>query len=301
MNSPKLLYLAGATASGKTDLAIRLAQHFKTEIISCDSRQFYKEMKIGTAVPSANELAQVPHHYIQHLTIHAPYSVGDFKRDALELLPSLFKKSEVVIMVGGSGMYADALMYGLDEFPETDPNIRLQLTRIYQQEGIDVLQDLLKQHDIQHYNRVDKMNPHRVIRALEVTLSSGKPYSSFLGQKIAPSFFKAKTIVIDWERQALYDRINKRVDQMVALGLEEEARLLYPNKALNALQTVGYSEWFAHFDGKWDKEIAINEIKKNTRRYAKRQTTWFRRAKDALRIEGGVAPHESIKTIEAWI
>ena len=298
MKQPKLLYIAGPTASGKTSLAIALAKHFKTEIISCDSRQFYREMNIGTAVPTAEELKQVPHHFVQHLSIHDPYSVGDYTRDALALLPQLFQAHEVVIMVGGSGMYADAVMYGLDEFPEVDPAIRPQLTAIYQQEGIEVLQDLLREHDIRHYHIVDKQNPHRLIRALEISLSAGKPYSSFLGKKQIPDFFTSKTVVIDWEREQLYKRINQRVDLMVEAGLEEEARGLLEHQQLNALQTVGYREWF---NGQWDREKAIEEIKKNSRRYAKRQTTWFRRSTEALRITGGEELTKSVEKIAAWI
>ena len=298
MKQPKLLYIAGPTASGKTSLAIALAKHFKTEIISCDSRQFYREMNIGTAVPTAEELKQVPHHFVQHLSIHDPYSVGDYTRDALALLPQLFQAHEVVIMVGGSGMYADAVMYGLDEFPEVDPAIRPQLTAIYQQEGIEVLQDLLREHDIRHYHIVDKQNPHRLIRALEISLSAGKPYSSFLGKKQIPDFFTAKTVVIDWEREQLYKRINQRVDLMVEAGLEEEARGLLEHQQLNALQTVGYREWF---NVQWDREKAIEEIKKNSRRYAKRQTTWFRRSTEALRITGGEELTKNVEQIAAWI
>lgn len=301
MKQPKLLYIAGPTASGKTSLAIALAKHFKTEIISCDSRQFYREMNIGTAVPTAEELKQVPHHFVQHLSIHDPYSVGDYTRDALALLPQLFQEHEVVIMVGGSGMYADAVMYGLDEFPEVDPAIRPQLTAIYQQEGIEVLQDLLREHDIRHYHIVDKQNPHRLIRALEISLSAGKPYSSFLGKKQIPDFFTAKTVVIDWEREQLYERINQRVDLMVEAGLEEEARGLLEHQQLNALLTVGYREWFSHFNGQWDREKAIEEIKKNSRRYAKRQTTWFRRSTEALRIAGGEELTKSVEKIAGWI
>ena len=297
MKTSKLLYVAGPTASGKTDLAIALAQHFNTEIVSCDSRQFYQEMHIGTAVPSDAELEQVPHHFIQHRSIEADYSIGDFRREALEKLKNLFQEHQTIIMVGGSGLYADAVMQGLDEFPETDPVIRPQLTAIYQQEGIEILQDLLREHDLKHYHAVDKNNPHRLIRALEICLSSGKPYSSFLGKKTAPDFFNSQTIVIDWERDALYDRINQRVDRMVEQGLKAEAKGLYAQKTLNALQTVGYREWFAHFDGKWDEATAIEEIKKNSRRYAKRQSTWFRRYPEAIRVKGGESPSEIIRTL----
>jgi len=297
MKTSKLLYIAGPTASGKTELAIAMAKHLNTEIVSCDSRQFYQEMHIGTAVPSEAELAEAPHHYIQHRSITADYTVGDFQREAIEKLKELFQQHETVIMVGGSGLYADAVMQGLDEFPEPDPAIRPQLTAIYQQEGIEILQDLLREHDLKHYHVVDKNNPHRLIRALEICLSSGKPYSSFLGKKTKPSFFESQTIVIDWDRDALYNRINQRVDLMVEKGLKSEAEGLYSQKTLNALQTVGYREWFTHFDGKWDEATAIEEIKKNSRRYAKRQSTWFRRYSEAKRIKGGEAARKIIPTL----
>ena len=297
MNKPQLIYIAGPTASGKTALAIALAKHFKTEILSCDSRQFYKEMSIGTAVPSEEELDTVPHHFIQQLSVTANYSVGDYRTDALALLRKLFKKNQTVIMVGGSGLYADAVIKGLDEFPEVDPAIRPQLMAIFQQEGIEILQDLLRQHDIRHYQRVDRNNPHRLIRALEISISSGKPYSSFIGKRQAPDFFDNQTIVIDWERHELYKRINSRVDLMMSAGLEEEAKLLYPQQELNALQTVGYRELFVHFNGGYDLETAINEIKKNTRRYAKRQVTWFRKYENAIRFEGGALVKDLIKLL----
>ena len=242
MNSKRLLYVAGPTASGKTSLAIALAEHFDTEILSCDSRQFYKEMSIGTAVPRPEELAAVPHHFIQQLSIHEPYSVGAFQREALDCLESLFKTKDTVILVGGSGLYADALIDGLDHFPEVDPAFRKQLNNQLEQEGIEVLATRLKKVDPAYHLKVDLGNPHRLIRALQISLSSGLPYSSFLGNKKAPTFFKTQKIVLQWDRPILYERINKRVDQMVAAGLETEARSLYPNKDVNALQTVGYRE-----------------------------------------------------------
>ena len=287
MNSKRLLYVAGPTASGKTALAIALAKHFDTEIVSCDSRQFYKEMTLGTAVPNSEELAAAPHHFIQQRSIREPYSVGDFQREALKTLKKLFKTKDTVILVGGSGMYADALIDGLDVFPEIDPQIRLDLNAKLHSEGIEALSWQLKKLDLTYYEKVDLGNPHRLIRALEVCLESGLPYSSFLGNKKAPDFFTTKKIVIQWKRQTLYQRINQRVDQIVTAGLEEEAQKLYPNKNENALQTVGYREWFIHFDGTTDKATAIEEIKKNTRRYAKRQITWFKRYSDAVLVEGG--------------
>lgn len=286
MNSKRLLYVAGPTASGKTALAIALAQKFKTEIISCDSRQFYKEMTIGTAVPETNELAAVPHHFIQQRSIHKPYNVGAFQREALAVLKRLFKTKNTVILVGGSGMYADALIEGLDVFPDVNPQIRIGLKKQLEKEGLDKLAEKLKELDPGYHQKVDLGNPQRIIRALEVSIASGLPYSSFLGNKKAPDFFTTKKIVIQWERQSLYDRINKRVDLMVDAGLEEEVRNLYTHREINALQTVGYREWFSHFDGAFDRTTAIEEIKKNTRRYAKRQTTWFKRYTDAILVQG---------------
>ena len=297
MNSKLLLYVAGPTASGKTALAITLAKHFDTEIVSCDSRQFYKEMTLGTAVPNSEELAAAPHHFIQQRSIREPYSVGDFQREALKTLKTLFKTKDTVILVGGSGMYADALIDGLDVFPEIDPQIRLDLNAKLHDEGIEVLSGQLKKLDLTYYENVDLGNPHRLIRALEVCLESGLPYSSFLGNKKAPDFFTTKKIVIQWKRQTLYQRINLRVDQIVAAGLEEEARKLYLNKNENALQTIGYREWFIHFDGTTDKATAIEEIKKNTRRYAKRQITWFKRYSDAVLVEGGGSVEEVLENL----
>ena len=295
MNSKRLLYVAGPTASGKTPLAIALAQHFDTEIISCDSRQFYKEMSIGTAVPNSEELAAVKHHFIQQRSIHQPYSIGAFQREALDNLKTLFKTKETVILVGGSGLYADALIDGLDHFPEVDPAFREQLNNQLEHDGIEALATRLKDIDPAYHQKVDHGNPHRLIRALEICLSSGLPYSSFLGNKKAPTFFKSQKIILQWDRSILYERINKRVDQMVAAGLEAEAQSLYPNKDVNALQTVGYREWFAHFDGIFDRTTTLEEIKKNTRRYAKRQTTWFKRYQDALLLPGGISVENILK------
>ena len=299
MDSKRLLYVAGPTASGKTSLAIALAQHFDTEIISCDSRQFYKEMSIGTAVPNSEELAAAKHHFIQQRSIHQPYSIGDFQREALDSLKTLFKTKDTVILVGGSGLYADALIDGLDHFPEVDPAFREQLNNQLEHDGIEALATRLKDIDPAYHQKVDLGNPHRLIRALEICLSSGLPYSSFLGNKKAPTFFKSQKIILQWDRSILYERINKRVDQMVAAGLEAEAQSLYPNKDVNALQTVGYREWFAHFDGIFDRTTTLEEIKKNTRRYAKRQTTWFKRYQDALLVPGGSSVSDVLKKFNA--
>ena len=297
MNSKRLLYIAGPTASGKTSLAIALARHFNTEIISCDSRQFFKEMSIGTAVPSPKELAAATHHFIQQRSIHEPYSVGIFQREALDCLQTLFKTKDTVILVGGSGLYADALIDGLDHFPEVDPVFRNQLNNQLIEEGIETLVALLKTVDPVSHQKIDLGNPHRLIRALEVCLSSGLPYSSFLGNKKAPKFFKTQKIVIQWDRPILYERINQRVDQMVAAGLEAEARSLHPSKDVNALQTVGYREWFSYFDEILDRKNTLEEIKKNTRRYAKRQMTWFKRYQDALWVPGGCPVEDVLKRL----
>lgn len=272
-----LISVVGATAIGKTALSIRLAQHFNTEIISCDSRQFFKEMEIGTAVPSKEEQEAATHHFIQHISIFEPYNVGQFEKDALERLDTLFEKHKVVIMVGGSGLYADAVTKGLDSFPKVDPSIRERLQKQLEEEGIAVLQKRLLELDPVYYERVALENPHRLIRALEICIGSGQPYSSFLKNSEANRNFKTIKIGLTAERPILYDRINRRVDLMMEAGLLEEAKQLYKHKELNALQTVGYRELFEYLDGNFSLEFAISEIKKNTRRFAKRQGTWYRK------------------------
>ena len=279
-NKKILLTVVGPTAIGKTSLAIDLALHFGTEIISCDSRQFFKEMSIGTAVPSSEELAQVKHHFIQHKSIFDTYSVGDFDRDAITLLKELFKQHNVVIMVGGSGLYADTVVYGLDDFPEVSPEIRNELNELYQKQGITYLQTRLKDLDPIQYTQMDVQNPQRMMRALEVCIASGKPYSSFLNKKETLRDFTNITIGLTAEREVVYNRINERLELMLENGLLIEAQTLFPHKKLNALQTVGYRELFNFFEGKTSLDFAIEEIKKNTRRFAKRQYTWFHKNKD---------------------
>ena len=274
-----LLTIVGPTAIGKTRMAIALATHFGTEILSCDSRQFFKELRIGTAVPSAEELAQVPHHFIQHKSIFESYSVGDFERDAIALLDKLFKKHDVVVMVGGSGLYAKAIIDGLDDFPEVDEVIRQELNEAYAQKGIGYLQELLKTLDEVQYNQMDVQNPQRLIRALEVCRASGKPYSSFLQRKEKQRDFTSVQIGLTADRTEVYERINKRVDMMLEEGLLIEAQDMMPYKHLNALQTVGYKELFSFFEGECSFEAAIEAIKMNTRRFAKRQFTWFQKDK----------------------
>ena len=279
-NKKILLTVVGPTAIGKTSLAIDLALHFGTEIISCDSRQFFKEMSIGTAVPSSEELAQVKHHFIQHKSIFDTYSVGDFERDAITLLKELFKQHNVVIMVGGSGLYADTVVYGLDDFPEVSPEIRNELNELYQKQGITYLQTRLKDLDPIQYTQIDVQNPQRMMRALEVCIASGKPYSSFLNKKETLRDFTNITIGLTAEREVVYNRINERVELMLENGLLIEAQTLFPHKKLNALQTVGYRELFDFLEGKTSLDFAVEEIKKNTRRFAKRQYTWFHKNKD---------------------
>ena len=274
-----LLTIVGPTAIGKTRMAIALATHFGTEILSCDSRQFFKELRIGTAVPSAEELAQVPHHFIQHKSIFESYSVGDFERDVIALLDKLFKKHDVVVMVGGSGLYAKAIIDGLDDFPEVDEVIRQELNEAYAQKGIEYLQELLKTLDEVQYNQMDVQNPQRLIRALEVCRASGKPYSSFLQRKEKQRDFTSVQIGLTADRTEVYERINKRVDMMLEEGLLIEAQNMMPYKHLNALQTVGYKELFSFFEGECSFEAAIEAIKMNTRRFAKRQFTWFQKDK----------------------
>ena len=270
-----LLSVVGPTAIGKTRMAIALAQHFGTEIISCDSRQFFKELSIGTAVPSPDELAQAKHHFIQHKSIFEPYSVGDFERDAISLLNTLFRTHDVVVMVGGSGLYANAVLSGLDDFPETDEQIRKELNAQYKAEGIVFLQQKLKALDPVQYEKIDTNNPQRMIRALEVCMVAGKPYSSFLNKKETVRDFESIQVGLTAGREVLYNRIDERVEQMLEAGLLIEAQDMFWHKELNALQTVGYKELFAFFEGKTSFGFAIEEIKKNTRRFAKRQFTWF--------------------------
>lgn len=282
MSTKTLIYIAGPTGVGKTKTAIALAKAFDTEIISCDSRQFYKEMKIGTAVPTEEELAAVPHHFIQSKSIEEAYTVADFEKEAMASIEELFDKKDTLIMVGGSGMYADAVMFGMDEFPEVPQEVRNQIRLFYETHGLQGLQELLREKDPKYYTRVDINNPVRLLRALEVCIASDQPYSSFLGQERPARSFVSKMIILHCPRTVLYDKINARVDKMMKDGLEEEAKALIPFKDHAALRTVGYKELFPYFEGKCSLEEAINEIKKNSRRYAKRQITWFKKYDNAL-------------------
>ena len=282
MSTKTLIYIAGPTGVGKTKLSLEIAKLFDTDIISCDSRQFYKEMNIGTAVPTSEELNEVQHHLIQHKSIHDKYTVGDFEKEAIQTLDFLFKKKDFVIMVGGSGMYADSLMFGLDSFPKISPEIRNQIELFYKSHGLKGLQELLLKKDPKYYTRVDIKNPTRLIRAIEVCIASEKPYSSFLGKEKKPRNFVSKMVILHRPRKDLYERINHRVDQMIEVGLIKEAQKLLPNKDLSPLKTVGYKELFPCFEGKEAIQDGASKIKKNTRRYAKRQITWFKKYNNAL-------------------
>lgn len=272
-----VITIVGPTAIGKTALSIELAKHFNSDIISCDSRQFYKEMTIGTAVPEANELAAAQHHFIQNRSIFEEYNVGAFEKDALTKLDKLFIKNPIQVVVGGSGLYIDAVLKGLDYFPEIDPQIRTNLNTILKNKGIENLQNQLKELDIETYNSIKIDNPQRLIRALEVCIGSGIAYSTFKNKPKSPRKFHSIKIGLKADREIVYNRINIRVDLMIKNGLIEEAKSLYNHKHLNALQTVGYRELFSYFDENFTKEFAISEIKKNTRRFAKRQETWFKK------------------------
>ena len=299
--SKSLITVIGPTAIGKTALAVSLAKHFQTEIISSDSRQFYKEMSIGTAVPTVEEQQGIPHHFVQHINVTTSYSVGDFEAEALQKIETLFSIRDNLILVGGSGLYTDAVLKGLDVFPEVDPSIRKELNQTLQEKGIAPLQARLEELDPEYYQMVDRQNPHRLIRALEVSLSSGKPYSSFLGQPKPSRPFQSIVVGLETERDILYQRINRRVDRMMDNGLLEEAKGLLPYKEYNALQTVGYQELFTFLEGKCSLETAVEEIKKNTRRFAKRQLTWYRKTEDALWFDFETAHHEIADAIERKI
>jgi len=281
-NQNTLITIVGPTAIGKTALSIQLANAFNASIISCDSRQFFKEMTIGTAVPKPNELAAAKHYFIQNRSVFDSYNVGEFERDTLKKLEALFKENSIQIMVGGSGLYVDAVLNGLDYFPEVDPKIREALLLKLEKEGIEVLQKQLKELDLETYKLIAIDNPHRIMRALEVCIGSGIPYSTFKNKPKKQRNFNNIKIGLNADREIIYNRINQRVDAMINNGLIEEAKTLYAHKELNALQTVGYRELFSFFDGNFTQEFAISEIKKNSRRFAKRQLTWFKRDKNIL-------------------
>ena len=274
-----LISIVGPTGIGKTSLSLKLASYFEADIISADSRQFYKEIPIGTAAPTATELNVAKHHFIHHKSIKDSYSVGTFEKDANAQIEQSHLLNQVVIMVGGSGLYVDAVIKGFDDFPDVNPEIRTQLNQELDTNGIEALQKELKELDPESYDSIALKNPHRLIRALEICRGTKLPYSSFLNKKKTKKSFKTISIGIKAERSLIYERINNRVDQMIESGLLEEVKAVFEHRNLNALNTVGYKELFHYFDGEWTLDFAISEIKKNSRRFAKRQLTWFQKNK----------------------
>ena len=281
-----LIVLLGPTGIGKTDISIDIARHFGCDIISADSRQFFREMRLGTAFPSRDQLAEIKHHFIGFLSVKDYYSSNLFERDVLGILPNLFKKNSVVLMTGGSGMYIDAVCDGIDDIPDVDPEIREKFARKYKEEGIEGLRIELKLLDPEHYEKVDLKNPRRIIRALEICETTGQPYSGFLTKQKRRRDFEIIKTGLKRPREELFDRINRRVDLMIRDGLEEEARNLFGFRHLNALNSVGYREFFDFFDGKTTRDKAIELIKRNTRRFAKRQITWWSKD-EGIRWFGG--------------
>ena len=272
-----LIVIAGPTASGKTAFAIKMAQALNTVILSADSRQFYKEMSIGTAAPTEEELRQVQHYFVHHISIEDKYDVADYERDALQLLDELFKTHDAVIMTGGSGLFIDAVCNGIDAMPDVEPEIREKAQKLYDEGGLKALQDEVQRLDPGYFALVDQQNPRRLQRALEVCYQTGQPFSSFRSGNPIQRDFDIKKYAILWDRQALINRIDKRVDLMIEQGLLDEAKALYPKRHLNALNTVGYKELFAYFDGQCTLDEAVEQIKIHTRQYAKRQMTWLRK------------------------
>lgn len=298
-----LITIVGPTAIGKTALSIQLANHFKCDIVSCDSRQFFKEMTIGTAVPNSKELAAANHHFIQNKSIFENYTVGDYEKEAITIIETLFKNNDYVVLVGGSGLYVNAVLKGFDDFPDIDLSIREDVNANYEKLGIGYLQEQLKKLDPHYFEKISAenpqtlLNPQRMMRFVEVCLGTGKAYSSFLNQKKNERSFTPIIIGLEADRNIMYNRINQRVDIMIKEGLLQEAKALYPNKELNALQTVGYRELFSYFDKEFRLEFAIEEIKKNTRRFAKRQLTWFKRDENTKWFDFQTPAHQIIDYI----
>lgn len=292
----KLISIIGTTGIGKTKLAIEIAKFYQTEIISCDSRQFFKEMKIGTAAPSVEELAEVPHHFIGNLSVENYYSIGQFEKEAIQKIEELFTKHDIVIMVGGSMMYEKAVLEGLNDLPEANPENQEKLEKIFNKEGIEPLQVILEKLDPEYFAIVDKDNPRRLFRAIDIIWQTRKTYTENISEQVKKRDFDVIRIGIEAPREIIYERINQRVDHMIQAGLEDEVKSLIPFQNNLALQTVGYAELFKYFNNEWTFEFATEEIKKNSRRFAKRQLTWYRKEENIhwVNYENSVAESLSL-------
>ena len=293
-----LISIIGTTGIGKTKLAIEIAKHFDTEIISCDSRQFFREMKIGTATPSSEELAEVPHHFIGNLSVEDYYSIGQYEKDSLQKIAELFKRHDVLVLVGGSMMYEKAVIEGLNDLPEANEENQRKLEKIFNEEGIETLQNMLKELDSEYYQTVDKYNPRRLFRAIDIIWQTGKTYTENISSQLKKRDFKVIRIGIEAPREKIYERINQRVDKMMEDGLLDEAKNLFQYKNLVPLQTVGYTELFKYFDGTWTLDFAIEEIKKNSRRFAKRQLTWYRKEENINWVNFENSLQESLSLLQ---
>ena len=297
MKNKNLIYVAGPTGIGKTKLAIDLAKKFNTEIVSCDSRQFYKELKIGTCPPSFNDLNDIKHHFIHNKSIKDTYSVGDYEKEAIELISEIFKIKDTLILVGGSGLYADSILFGMDEFPNISKEIKEKIQFDIENSGLDYILEELRILDPEYYNKVDKNNIVRIKRALEVIKQTNSKFSSLRTNKKKEREFKSHILILESSRDDLYNKINTRVDKMLENGLEKEAYQLMDYKKLNTLNTVGYKEFFKYFDGEMSYNDTINKIKQNTRNYAKRQITWLKKYKNAIRINSNSNANSIISKI----
>ena len=294
----KLISIIGTTGIGKTKLAIEIAKHFDTEIISCDSRQFFREMKIGTAAPSAEELSEVPHHFIGNLSVENYYSIGQFEKEAIEKIEELFTRKDVVVLVGGSMMYEKSVLEGLNDLPEANVENQEKLETIFNEKGIEPLQEILQKLDPEYFAIVDKDNPRRLFRAIDIIWQTGKSYTENISEQVKKRNFEFIRIGIEAPREIIYERINHRVDQMIEVGLVKEAQLLIPFQNNLALKTVGYSELFKYFNNEWTFDFAIDEIKKNSRRFAKRQLTWYRKETNIHWVNFENSVQESLSLLE---
>ena len=294
---PTLIIVTGPTGSGKTDLSIKLARHLGCEIISADSRQLFRDIPIGTAAPTPEQLNAVKHHFVGTLSLNEYYSAARYEEDVLKLLDKLWQKNNKVIMWGGSMMYIDAVTKGIDELPTVSNQVRDHVMKLYQDEGIEGIRQILRNLDPEYLTSADPSNHRRLIHAIEICLESGVSYSSLRTGTVKERPFNIITMMIDYPREELFDRINRRVDEMIANGLEEEARKVYHLRHLNSLNTVGYKEMFAWFDGTMDRDTAIARIAKNTRVYAKKQLTWLKRNPDVIRLKPEAAYSAALSAI----